>query len=199
MQATQPWAFGSEQRASIKRLTWVVLRDVNRTFGGGIASMELLRRSAKTEGWFGDQGHAVLTAVSRLTPGTNVLAYCVGLGWVVSGWAGALVSLVAASLPASIVMVAFAATLVRIDRYPIVRLAIAVGVLAATVLVASSAWYLMRPYLNRASAPRASIIAAVVGGLLLLGTTPVRVLLVSAAVGALLGRPAPAEVAAVDQ
>ena len=151
--------------------------------------MELLRRSAKTEGWFGDDGHALLTAVSRLTPGTNVLAYCASLGWRVSGWAGTLVALLAASVPAAIVMVAFAATLVRVDHYPIVRLVIAVGVLAATVLVASSAWYLMRPYLNRASARRVSIIAAVVGVLFLLGMTPVRILLVAAAIGAAMGKP----------
>ena len=172
---------------SIRRLTWVVFRDVNRTLGGGIASMELLRRSGAKEGWLDERGHALLTAVSRLTPGTNVLAYCVSLGWHVSGWRGALAALAAASVPAALVILALAATLVRVDHYPIVRLIIAIGVLAATVLVASSAWHLMRPYLNRASAARTTIIAALVAGLTLLGVTPVRILLVAAVAGAIIG------------
>jgi len=184
---------------SIRRLGWIVFRDVNRTLGGGIASMELLRRSAAKEAWLDEDGHALLTAVSRLTPGTNVLAYCVSLGWHVRGWVGALVALAAASVPASIIIVALSALLVRIDRYPLVRMIIAVGVLAATLLVASSAWHLMRPYLNRASARRASVIAAAVGGLLLLGVTPVRILLVAAALGALIGMPASANARILDQ
>jgi chromate transporter len=184
--------------ALIKRLGWVVLRDVNRTLGGGIASMELLRRSAAKEHWLDEHGHAVLTAVSRLTPGTNVLAYCVGLGWLVRGWIGAIVALIVSSVPAAVFIAALAATLVRIDRYPIVRVIIAVGVLAATVLVASSAWHLMRPYLNRRSASRAAIIAGVVAVMSWFDVTPVRIFLVSAAIGALIGMPASADAPAAD-
>jgi chromate transporter len=167
-----------------------VFRDVNRTLGGGIASMELLRRSGAGEGWLDEQGHALLTAVSRLTPGTNILAYCVGLGWQVGGAIGAVVSLVGAALPASLLIVALSATLVRVDRYPVVRIIIAVGVLAATLLVASSAWALMRPYLTRASAQRTAIIAAAVVAMLLLGATPVRIFLAAGILGAVLGLPA---------
>lgn len=180
------------------RLAWVVLRDVNRTIGGGLAAMELLRRSAAREGWLDDRGHALLTAVSRLTPGTNVIAYCVGLGWAVGGWLGAAVALLASAVPASIVIAALAATFVRIDRFVVVRVIIAVGVLVATALVASSAWHLLRPYLTRAAASRAALIAAVVVALLLLDATPVRILLVAAAVGALLG-PSAAPAAPLDR
>jgi chromate transporter len=182
----------------VRRLGWVVLRDVNRTLGGGIASMELLRRSAAKERWLDERGHALLTAVSRLTPGTNVLAYCAGLGWQVSGWIGVMVAVLAASVPAAVMIAALAATLVRIDRYPIVRVIIAVGVLAATALVASSAWSLMRPYLNRRSAWRAAIIAAVVAALSWLDVTPVRIFLISAAIGAFIGMPASPDEARAD-
>jgi chromate transporter len=173
--------------SAVGRLAWVVLRDVNRTIGGGLAAMELLRRSAAREGWLDDRGHALLTAVSRLTPGTNVIAYCVGLGWAVGGWVGATVAMLASAVPAAVIIAALAATFVRIDRFAVVRVVIAVGVLLATVLVASSAWHLLKPYLNRAAAPRAVLVAAVVLALLLLGATPVRILLVAAAIGAVLG------------
>ena len=160
--------------------------------------MELLRRSAAKERWLDESGHSLLTAVSRLTPGTNVLAYCAGLGWQVSGWIGAIAAVLAASVPAAVIIAALAATLVRIDRYPIVRVIIAVGVLAATALVASSAWSLMRPYLNRRSAWRAAIIAAVVAVLSWLDVTPVRIFLVAAAIGAFIGMPASPDVPAAD-
>ena len=161
--------------------------------------MELLRRSGATEGWLDERDHALLTAVSRLTPGTNVLAYCVGLGWQVGGWLGALVSVLAASVPGSMVIVALSAALVRVDHYPIVRFLIAAGVLAATGLVASSAWYLLKPYLNRSMALRGGVIAVAVVGLLILGVTPVRVLLAAAALGALLGMPAVPHAGARDR
>jgi chromate transporter len=175
-----------------RRLAWLVLRDVNRTIGGGFAAIELMRRSAARDGWLDDRGHALLTAVSRLTPGTNVIAYSVGLGWLVSGWLGAAVALLAASVPASIIITVLAATIARIDQYPVVRLIVAVGVLVATALVAASAWQLVRPYLTRAAAPRAALIAAVAVVLMLIGATPVRTLLVAAAIGAFVGPIAPA-------
>ena len=58
--------------------------------------MELLRRTFSANGWIDESGNAGLVAVSRLTPGTNILAYCVALGWALHRWAGALVAVVAA-------------------------------------------------------------------------------------------------------
>ena len=56
-------------------------RDVNRTVGGGMAAIELLRRSLTRRAGSTSGEHGVLVAVSRFTPGTNVLAYCAALGW----------------------------------------------------------------------------------------------------------------------
>jgi chromate transporter len=149
--------------------------------------MELVRRTFIRKGALDEVGNAGLVAVSRLTPGTNVLAYCVGLGWHVRRWAGALAALAAASVPASVVICALAMALVRIDQYPVVRMALAVGVLLATLLVFSSAWYLLRPYLNRSVLGHTVIIAVVAEVLVLVGVTPVRILLLSACLGAALG------------
>jgi len=157
---------------------------VNRTFGGGFASMELLRRTFMANGSLDQAGNAGLVAVSRLTPGTNILAYCVGLGWSFHRWPGALTALVAGSLPASVIVCVLTAALVRIHEYPAVRVIIAVAVLAATLLVFSSAASLLRPYIRRAALVRASIIAAVSGAMLLADVTPVRILLLAAALGA---------------
>ena len=149
--------------------------------------MELLRRTFIANGSLDETGNAGLVAVSRLTPGTNILAYCVGLGWSLHRWAGAVAALVAASLPTSLIVCVLTVALVRIEDYPIVRMLLAIGVLVATLLVFSSAASLLRPYVRRPALVRASIIAIVAGAMFLADVTPVRILLVSAALGAAIG------------
>jgi chromate transporter len=178
---------------SIPELGWAVARDVNRTVGGGYASMELLRRTFVRKGWLDDPGNALIVAVSRLTPGTNILAFCVALGWRLRGAGGAVTTLIAGSLPASIVVAMLTATVARVDRYRGVQVALAVGSAIAVILVFAAAWNLLRPYIRRTDKARASVIVMTTAGLLLLDVTPVRTLLVAAAVGMLVLRPAAAE------
>jgi chromate transporter len=172
---------------SLRPFTWIIARDVNRTLGGGLASMELLRRTFIANGSMNDADNAGLVAVSRLTPGTNVLAYCVGLGWALHRWPGALLALVASSFPAAVGVCVLIAALVSIHEYPAVRMLLAVGVLVATLLVLSSAASLLRPYSKRPLLLRASIVAIVAGVMIAAGVTPVRILLLSAVLGAAIG------------
>jgi chromate transporter len=185
-------------KPSLRTLGWLVFYDVNRTLGG-LASMELLRRSLGARGWMTDEGHALFVAISRLTPGTNILAYCVALGWQVARWDGALVSLAAASAPASVVIALLSATLVQVDQLPIVRMAIAVALIVATVLVFSTAWQLLRPYVKETNALRTGVIAAIVVGLVLARVTPIRVLFVAAILGVVMGPPDPPLVTREDR
>ena len=149
--------------------------------------MELLRRTFIANGWIDEAGNAGLVAVSRLTPGTNILAYCVALGWALHRWAGALVAVVAASLPASLVVCVLAGALVRVQDHPIVRMLLAIGVLVATVLVLASAGSLLRPYARRHALRRSAVIAVVAAAMFLADVTPVRILLLSAALGVIIG------------
>lgn len=171
---------------SVRQLAWLITRDVNRTVGGGMASMELLRRSFETRKWVDAPTHALFVAVSRLTPGTNILAYCAAVGWRLQRWPGTLAALAAASVPGALIVSTLAATLVRLDRYPAIRIALSVGMLLAAALVFSSAWHLLRPYLRSSRWPVALLIASLAIGLYLVGWTPVRVLLVCAVAGGLL-------------
>ena len=116
---------------SLHALVAAVALDANRTVGGGLVSIELLRRRFTARGWLDAVSHGVFIAVSRFTPGTVVLAYCVMLGWRFHRWRGALLALAVASVPASLIVFALAATLARIDRYAAVRALLAVGILAA--------------------------------------------------------------------
>ena len=171
---------------SLRELVSLVAYEANRTVGGGLVSIELLRRRFTARGWLDATAHGVFIAVSRFTPGTVVLAYVVMLGWRFHRWAGALLALAVASIPASLIVFALAVTLARIDQYATVRALLAAGILVAGVLVLGSAWHLIRPYLTRESGIRLTLVALIAVGLVIAGATPVRVLLVAASVSAVL-------------
>jgi chromate transporter len=185
-------------KPSPRGIGWLVFFDVNRTLGG-LASMELLRRSLGARGWMTDETHALFVAVSRLTPGTNILAYCVALGWHLAHWRGALVALAAASVPASVLIAVLSAMLTTIDQLPLVRGVIAIAMIVATLLVLMAAWNLLRPYVQGTNAVRAGIIAAVAVVLALMGVTPIRILLVAAVFGVVMASPEAPAVAEVDR
>jgi chromate transporter len=171
---------------TIAQLAWIIARDVNRTVGGGMAAMELLRRSFDVRRWVDLPTHGLFVAVSRLTPGTNILAYCVAVGWRLQGWRGAAAALLAGSLPGALMVFGLTATLARLDRYRAVQIALSAGMLVAALLVLSSAWNLFEPYLRTRHRPRAVLIFVVAIALYLVDLSPVRVLLVCAVIGALL-------------
>ena len=171
---------------SLRELVALVAYEANRTVGGGLVSIELLRRRFTARGWLDAATHGVFIAISRFTPGTVVLAYCVMLGWWFHRWRGALLALIVASVPASLIVFVLAATLARIDQYAAVRVLLALGILVASALVVASAWHLIRPYLPAGSRLRLIVIAAAAVALVIAGATPVRVLLVAAVVSCVL-------------
>jgi len=190
----------TQSAPSLRELLRAIAYEANRTVGGGLVSIELLRRRFTASGWLDAASHGVFIAVSRFTPGTVVLAYVVMLGWRFHRWRGALPALAAASVPASLIVLALAATLAQIDRYAAVRALLAVGILVAGVLVLGSAWHLIRPYLANTEGPpkgghyvnsrvRVLVVGAIAVALVLLGATPVRVLLVAAVVSMALPPP----------
>ena len=185
-------------RPSPRGIAWLVFYDVNRTLGG-LASMELLRRSLGARGWLTDEGHALFVAISRLTPGTNILAYCVALGWQLAEWPGALAALAAASVPSAVLITVLSAMLTTIDQLPVVRGLIAIAMIVATVLVLSTAWNLLRPYVQGTNALRAGIIGTVAVGLTLMGVTPIRIMLVAAVFGVVMASPEAPPVPEVDR
>ena len=171
---------------TLRELVGAVAFEANRTVGGGLVSIELLRRRFAARGWMDATLHALFIAVSRFTPGTVVLAYCVSLGYRFHGWRGALLALTVASVPASLIVFSLSVTLARIDRYAAVRALLAAGILVASVLVLASAWHLIRPYLDRRWRVRAAVIVAASIALVVAGATPVRVLILAAVVSCLL-------------
>jgi chromate transporter len=163
-----------------------MLRSANLTFGGGTATAEVIRRSITRRGWLADEEHRTLFALSRLTPGTNLLAYCTAIGWVLRGSPGAVVSLVAASLPSSVIAVAVTAMydeLVAVSGP--VDVALLIAMTAALLLLISSAWHLARPQLVLKQVSRPLTITLLIIALSVLQVSPVVMLAVAGVVGAL--------------
>ena len=122
--------------------------------------------------------------MSRLTPGTNVLAYLAALGWTYHRAAGAVVAVAAGSLPGAAIVTAMTAA--------------AATSIAGRPFVPCSPWprswpasscsrtpgRSLRPYVRGARVAWTLASIALAAALALAGATPVRVLLVLAIWGA---------------
>ena len=170
---------------TLAALTWVMLRDANSTFGGGTASSEVLRRSLVKRGWMTNDDHRELYALSRLTPGTNLLAYCTAVGWRTRGAQGAIASWLAASIPCSLIALAATVLFDQASESRVLGFVLLVGMSVALVLLAMSAWHLAEPQLTLGAARRTAAVGAIALGLTIFGVSPLSVLLISAAVGGL--------------
>ncbi len=130
-----------------------------------------------------DEDHQQVFAVSRVTPGTNLLAYCTAAGWHARGLNGAIVALLAASLPCSLLAAIVMLLYTRLEASPAFAVVLTIGMTAALVLLVLSAWQLARPHLTRANAARATTIIALVLVLVWFDLSPIWVLLAASALG----------------
>lgn len=170
---------------SLLTLAAIMTRDSNLTFGGGSATAEAIRRSLAKRGWMSDEEHQRLFAVSRLTPGTNLLAYCTAVGLTTRGPYGAFIALIAASVPSSVMCVIATILYERLAASPTLALVVLIGMTAAVLLLCSSAWHLASPLLLKASTRRRALgIAIIAAAMSLVGLSPIVVLLGTAAFGA---------------
>ena len=172
-------------RPTLLELAAVVARYANLTFGGGTATSEVLRRSLVKRRWIDDADHRSLYALSRLTPGTNLLAYCTGIGWLTRGSAGAVTAWLASSVPAALVSLAARSAYVALSASRALSVIVLIGMTLAVLLLASSAWHLARPLISRTGIwwSAAVIITSIVTALI--GFSPFQVLVLAALLGAL--------------
>ncbi len=164
---------------------WIFGRIANLTFGGGDPTMAALGRElVEARGWLTRERFALAFSLGRITPGTNMLAFCAGAGWYLSGWRGALTAVLAAALPPGMLIVWFAYAYDSWKANPLAQGAIH-GVLAAAVgMMLAGAWLLVRPRLKAGHRLRAIVLVAG-AAILSLGfdVAPVKVLALTALAG----------------
>jgi chromate transporter len=163
----------------------VFLRRGNLTFGSGNTTTALLRRDlVEDRKWLGPNQFALCYTLARVTPGTNLLAMCAALGWYLRGWPGAILALLAASIPASILTLLLTFLYEIAVRSPAGVAAVGGAVASVAGIIAGGAWLLVRPGMTSGNRLRAIVL--VVGAAILsreFHITPLSVLCVAAVIG----------------
>lgn len=177
----------SKNAPRLRDLAAVIFRAGSFTFGGGNPTTAVLQREliARRQ-WLDDSGFALCYALSRVTPGTNLLAFYTASGWMLRGWPGAILALLVGSLPACALVWAVTAGFDRISANRWVQAGLEGAIAASVGILLASAWLLVRPYMKRKNMPKGAII--VVGSVFLTlyaGWSPILVLLLAVAIGAL--------------
>lgn len=181
----------SPQKPPHGALAVLFFRLVNFTFGGGDPTMAALERElVERRHWLDPGRYALAYGLARVTPGTNVVAFCAAVAWFLRGWPGALIAVTAGTLPSTLIVVWLTWGYGAVRTDPLARHAIA-GMLAAAVgMMFAAAWNLVRPALRRHEWIRAMLLAG--GAALLAGLfhwPPLAVLAAAAVGGALWYRP----------
>jgi chromate transporter len=181
------------ERPTLTEIADVFARYGNFTLGGGSATSAVIHGQVVTRRhWVNDQQFTLCFALGRLTPGTNVLAFCTGIGWVLRGLPGALVALLAASIPCTVIVIAITALFREWQGNAIAQAAIHGAVAAAVAITAKTSWTIAGPVYRSGARLRVVLIGAAAFGLyVVLGVPAIYVLLGAALVGALLPVPKP--------
>ena len=114
----------------------------NKTFGSGAAAVALLSREMDERRWLEQWQSDAIYALSRVVPGTNVLAFVAATAHAVRGWPGAVAALLALSVPASCVVVALTLAYERWHAHPVGNAMIGAAMAAIVGIVAGAAWLL---------------------------------------------------------
>ena len=111
--------------------------------GGGNATLPAIQEHATGAGWVSNEQFLQIYALGQIAPGPSTM-YVAGLGYFVSGWAGALVAGLAFVLPSSILVVLAGVGWAR-WRESSLKSAFRTGLAPVTVaLLTAGAWNLVK-------------------------------------------------------
>lgn len=139
----------------LRTLASVFFRIGNTTFGGGDPTIAALQRElVARRGVLSDAEYGALYALARITPGTNMLAFCAGAGWLLRGWFGALIAVAAVTAPSAVLAVLILRAFEGLMRDPVANAAISAMIAGAVGLMFAGAWLIVRPSVDRRNAVR---------------------------------------------
>ena len=174
-------------RPELLEVAGVFVVSGNSTFGGGTATIvEIERQVIDRRGWLSRSDSHFAYVISRLTPGTNLLAYCVAIGWRMRGVAGAVVALMAVSVPSAVMAVGLTLFFASWTESALTARALNAVLAAAVAIMLGTAWTMISPYVKQREYLRTLLFA--VSGLLLAvsgALSPFQILAVAAVAGAL--------------
>ncbi|MFN7925243.1 MAG: chromate transporter [Bryobacteraceae bacterium] len=169
----------------LRALSWLYLRIANLTLGGGGPTMAALERElVERRAWLTHEQYGLAFGLARITPGTNMLAFCAGTGFMLRRWWGALLAVLTASVPSAALAVWLAASYAAHDQLIWVRKLMAAVSAAVIGMIASSVYGLVQPQFRPGRRVRTLIVTA--AGFALaqgLGWSPIPVIALGAAAG----------------
>ena len=170
---------------SLKRLTWIFLRVGNLTFGGGDPTMAALQSElVVARRWLTAEQYALIYGLARITPGTNLVAFSAAAGWQILGWMAAMLAVLAMTVPPSVVVVLLTSGYQAFNSNPLAMAAIGGMLAAASGMMATAAWQLLRPEIRVGRRLRAAVLfLASLGASLGFSMSPIAVLGLAALVG----------------
>ncbi len=163
-------------------------RYANLTLGGGSATSAVMHSEiVGKRRWINDDQFGLSFALGRITPGTNLLACCTAIGWILRGFSGAIVALLASSIPCAIMVVILTALFARWQENSFAQAAIQGAVAAAVGITVKTCWTIAHPYFKSGARVRVVTIAVAAFMLHVVGGLPaISVLLIAAVVGFIL-------------
>ena len=163
----------------------VFVRYANFTLGGGSATTAVIHGEiVGKRRWVSEEQFALSFALGRLTPGTNLLAFCVGIGWILRRWAGAVAALLAASVPCTIFVVVITALFARWQENAFAQAAIKGAIAAAVAITVKTVWTIAHPHFRPGNRVRVVVIGAAAFALhAFAGISPIDVLLLAGVIG----------------
>jgi len=178
MKHPPPWSVGA-----------LYLRLGNTTFGGGDPTMAALQRElVDNRGWLTAEQHGLAYGLARVTPGTNVLAYCAATGWMLAGWLGSLLGVSGVVVPSALLSVWLCGAYDAYGVNPWFGAAMSGVVAAAVGMMASSGVSIIH---NRAKGrwlvPGLLFAVISVGAMRFGLLSPLKILALAGALGALYG------------
>jgi chromate transporter len=173
-------------RPSLSSIATVFTRYSNFTVGGAGATIGVLQQEVLVKrAWINHNQFNLCYGVASLAPGTNLLAFCTGIGWLVRGWAGAVVALIAASLPCSVIAVGITILFEVWTKNTLMRAAMRGALASAVGIIFYTCWQLLGPSIRRSNVLRIVLIAVVSVVLQsVFSVPPVWVILLAALAGA---------------
>jgi chromate transporter len=166
-------------------LAAVFLRIGNTTVGGGEPTVAAFQRELGRRGWLSPEQFGIAYALARLTPGTNMLAFCAAAGWYVLGFAGSVIGVVAVTIPSSVLVVWLTGVCEMGNRIPWLRAAVNATIAAGIGTMLAAVLMLVRGQVSKTNWLRPAIIVAGAFGLRQLGLSPLLTLGIAALSGLL--------------
>jgi chromate transporter len=171
-------------KPSLIAIAGVFTRYANLTWGGGSATIAVIHDQIVTKrSWISELQFNLAFALSRLTPGTNLLAFCTAAGWLARRWLGAVVALLASSLPCSVLAVVVTHFYEVWQHNSIVVAALRGALASAVAVMVYTAWHLSSAHIKAEPIRAALVVPGAIAMTTWAGWPPVRVLLLAAAVG----------------